>query len=57
MLTEPVLKLNEAASDADIGSAIRAALDRSGTNVSLPKSQTEMAEILKPLLEEVIRSY
>jgi hypothetical protein len=52
MLTEPVLTVNEVASDADIGSAIRAALDRSGTDVPHPKSQAEMAEILKPLLEE-----
>jgi hypothetical protein len=52
MLTEPVLKMNEAANDADIGSAIRAALDRSRTNVPHPKSQSEWAEILKPLLEE-----
>lgn len=46
IVTEPVLKLNETASDADIGSAVRASLDRSHTNVPHPTNWGEITKIL-----------
>jgi hypothetical protein len=49
ILTGPVLKLDEGATDADIGSAVQACLDQSRTNVQHP---TEWGELLKPLLKE-----
>jgi hypothetical protein len=50
MMTEPVLKLEEGATDADIGSTVRACLDQSRTNVEHPK--TFGGGLLKPLLME-----
>ena len=46
IVTDPILKLDEPVGDSDIGSAIRAALDRSESNVPRPTNWDEISKVL-----------